>query len=72
MAMKPLGKVAQVGKNSIIVKTTQLPKLRRKVYDEKSNFIGNVSDYFGQTKEPFIIVTTRHPPSKYLGTKVYY
>ena len=69
--LKLLGKVSQTGKNKVIAKVSQLPKIGKKVFDDKENFVGTVTDFFGQTKEPYVVVTTKHPPAKYLGEQIY-
>ena len=59
MTMDLLGKVVQVLEDKVVVEVSQLPKLRKKVYDKKEKFVGTVVDYFGPTKKPFVVVSTK-------------
>jgi rRNA processing protein Gar1 len=70
--MKHLGTVIQIKKNGLVVQVDQLPKIAEKVFDDKENFVGNVIEFFGPTKKPFVIVSTKHDPEKYRGEKLFY
>jgi len=72
--LKPLGRVKQVGKSKLIIQleNQNLPKLGEDVFDDKENFVGNITDFFGPTKNPYIVISTKHSVEKYNGKDLFY
>ena len=71
--LKPLGRVIQVQKNKLIVQIEcDLPKIGKDIFDDKENFVGAVTDFFGQTKKPHVVISTKHSAERYRGKDLFY
>jgi rRNA processing protein Gar1 len=75
--MKPIGKVVSISNGKLIVKTNKAHKpdkeLRtgEKVFDDSGNFVGNIHEYFGPTKNPFLIISPKKNADHYQGRELF-
>ena len=72
MAMKLLGRVSSIHDGKLIIKSPGQFKKGKKVYDDGEEFVGEVIEWFGSTKKPYLIISTKKDPERYLGEKIYY
>ncbi|MEM2795823.1 MAG: Gar1/Naf1 family protein [Candidatus Hadarchaeales archaeon] len=72
--MKILGKVLHKGSKGLIIKCTFVPKLGKPVFDSRKRRVGEISDIFGPTTEPYAVIKTASEidPSNLLGSTIYY
>ncbi len=69
--MKKLGRVVSVSNDKLVLKTEELLKIGTKVFDEEGKFVGNVIDYFGPTMGPYVLVSPKRDPVKFVGKELY-
>ncbi len=69
--MKRLGRVVSISDDKLVLKTEQLVKIGAKVFDEEGKFVGNVIDYFGPTVGPYVLVSPKRDPTKYMGKELF-
>jgi len=72
MAMKLLGRVSSIHDGKLIIKCSIQLKKGKDIYDDGGEFAGDVIDWFGPVKEPYLVISTKKDPERYLGEKLYY
>lgn len=69
--MKSLGKVVSLSNGKLVLKTDSLVRVGSKVFDERGGFVGIVSEYFGPTMGPYLLVSPKKKPEPFLGKELF-
>jgi rRNA processing protein Gar1 len=70
--MKSLGEVKSISGNKLVLRTDDVLKIGTKIFDEHGNFVGNVVEYFGSTKHPYVLVSPKKSPDRYSGKELFW
>lgn len=69
--MKSLGKVISLSNDKLVLKTDSPVRLGTKIFDEHGNFVGIVTEYFGPTMGPYLLIAPKKRPEPYLGKELF-
>lgn len=69
--MKSLGKVVSLSNGKLVLKTDSLVRIGSKVFDEKGDFVGIVTEYFGPTMGPYLLISSKKKAEPYVGKELF-
>ena len=69
--LKKIGRVVSVSDGKLVVKAEGTIKIGAEVYDSGERHIGTVSDYFGPTAGPYLLISTKKEPGQLVGEELY-